>query len=412
MRNTIKVAKWEIKRNLKNKSFIISLFLTPIIFVLFGFLGSMMGDDSDNGAEGKIYVNDQMGIFESLQATVKQYDLPFELKKTDVKESDVEKKLEDKEDTAYLFINEQGFTKGNLPLYTSEDFSSTLSSQLQILAEPIKGIQIQQLGLTQEQLTAIEKPVTIQAISVDELKDKSETEKAGEETQLMERVVPGVFAGVILLSIIFSGMMIFQSASQEKKDKIAEIILSSVTPGELMQGKILGYFVLGLVQVAVFIGFGIPFILWKLSDFPLFEYLFVPELLLFLLIAVLGYLLFASIFVGIGATMSDISTAGNFQSLVIMIPFISFFFMGPVATNPTGVLAQVLSYVPFTSPVILLFRLVMLDEWSWMEISISLVILAASVWLFMKLAGKIFKVGILLYGKNATPGEIWKWIRA
>lgn len=412
MRNTMKVAKWEIKRNLKNKSFIISLFLTPIIFVLFGFLGGMMAEDSEYSSDGKIYVNDQMGVFESLQATVKQYELPFELKKTDVKEADVEKKLADKEDTAYLFINEQAFTEGTLLLYTSEDFSSVLSSQLQMLAEPIKGIQIQQLGLTQEQLAAIAKPVTIQAVSVDELKDKSEKEQIEEDTQLMERVVPGVFAGVILLSIIFSGMMIFQSASQEKKDKIAEIILSSVTPGELMQGKILGYFVLGLVQVAVFIGFGIPFILWKLSDFPLFEYLFVPELLLFLLIAVLGYLLFASIFVGIGATMSDISTAGNFQSLVIMIPFISFFFMGPVANDPTGVLAQVLSYVPFTSPVILLFRLVMLDEWSWMEVSISLAILAASVWLFMKLAGKIFKVGILLYGKNATPGEIWKWIRA
>lgn len=408
----MKVAKWEIKRNLKNKSFIISLFLTPIIFVLFGFLGGMMAEDSEYSSDGKIYVNDQMGVFESLQATVKQYELPFELKKTDVKEADVEKKLADKEDTAYLFINEQAFTEGTLLLYTSEDFSSVLSSQLQMLAEPIKGIQIQQLGLTQEQLAAIAKPVTIQAVSVDELKDKSEKEQIEEDTQLMERVVPGVFAGVILLSIIFSGMMIFQSASQEKKDKIAEIILSSVTPGELMQGKILGYFVLGLVQVAVFIGFGIPFILWKLSDFPLFEYLFVPELLLFLLIAVLGYLLFASIFVGIGATMSDISTAGNFQSLVIMIPFISFFFMGPVANDPTGVLAQVLSYVPFTSPVILLFRLVMLDEWSWMEVSISLAILAASVWLFMKLAGKIFKVGILLYGKNATPGEIWKWIRA
>lgn len=62
-----------------------------------------------------------------------------------------------------------------------------------------------------------------------------------------------------------------------------------------MQGKIVGYFVLGFVQVAVFIAFGIPFILWAMNDLPLFEYLFVPELLLFLLIAVLGYLLFAAI---------------------------------------------------------------------------------------------------------------------
>jgi ABC-2 type transport system permease protein len=135
-------------------------------------------------------------------------------------------------------------------------------------------------------------------------------------------------------------------------------------------------------------------------------------LLLFLLIAVLGYLLFAALFVGIGATMSDISTAGNFQGLVIMLPFIPLFFIGPVSADPSGTLAQVLTYVPFTSPVILLLRLVLLDEWRWLEIVLSLAVLAASVWLFMKLAGKIFKIGILLYGKNATPKEIWKWIRA
>src|SRR5699024_2716644 len=85
-------------------------------------------------------------------------------------------------------------------------------------------------------------------------------------------------------------MYIFQSASLEKKDKIAEIILSSVTPGELMQGKIIGYFILGLLQSAVLLVFAVPFAMWKL-DFPVLEYLFVPETLLFIAIAILGYLL-------------------------------------------------------------------------------------------------------------------------
>lgn len=412
MRNTMKVAKWEIKRNLKNKSFVIGLFLTPILMVVFGFLGNLMGGDTPDNETAKIYVHDELNTFANLEATVEQYKLPFELEKTNIQEADVEKKLKDAENTAYFFIDNRAFNEGTLPFYTSEDFPESLSSQVQIFTEAVKLVQMQNLGLTEEQLAAVSTPITIQALSVDQLGENSEKEQAMDQEQLMQRIVPGVFAGVILLSIIFTGMMIFQSASQEKKDKIAEIILSSVTPGELMQGKIVGYFVLGFVQVAVFIAFGIPFILWAMNDLPLFEYLFVPELLLFLLIAVLGYLLFAAIFVGIGATMSDISTAGNFQGLVIMIPFVSFFFIGPVASDPTSILAQVLSYVPFTSPVILLFRLVMLDQWSWVEISVSLAILIMSVWLFMKLAGKIFKVGILLYGKNATPGEIWKWMRA
>src|SRR5699024_1972226 len=106
-------------------------------------------------------------------------------------------------------------------------------------------------------------------------------------------------------------------------------ILSSVTPGELMQGKIIIHFILVVLQSAVLLVFAVPFAMWKL-DFPVLEYLFVPEILLFIAIAILGYLLFASLFVGIGATLEDVSTSGNFQSLVMMLPFLPFIFMGPV----------------------------------------------------------------------------------
>jgi ABC-2 type transport system permease protein len=80
--------------------------------------------------------------------------------------------------------------------------------------------------------------------------------------------------------------------------------------------------------------------------------------------------------------------------------------------EPVDSLPKLGTYIPFTSPGVLLLRLTLLDEWPWIEIIISLAILIVSIWIFMKLAGKIFKVGILMYGKNATPKEIWKWLRA
>lgn len=409
MRNSLKVAKWEIKRNLKNKTFLISLFVTPLLIVLFGLLGSLFGDDHSEKAT--VFVHDELGILTSMEAIVEQADLDLELQPTDINETDVEAELEESEDTAYMFVNETALTEGKIPVYTSNDFPNV--GQLQILTQPIKSLQLQELGLTEEQMAAIAQNIDVQVQSLDDLQGDTVTEEqlAAGEDPLMKRVVPGIFAGIILLSIIFTGMMIFQSASQEKKDKIAEIILSSVTPNELMQGKIIGYFVLAMIQAAIILVFALGFALYKFNEFPLFEYLLQPQLLLFLLIAVLGYLLFASIFVGMGATMSDISTAGNFQGMIMMIPFISFFFIGPVLSDPTGALAKALTYIPFTSPTILLARLVRLDEWNWLEISISLVILVATIWLMMKLAGKIFKVGMLMYGKNATVGEIMKWLR-
>lgn len=410
MHKTMKVAKWEIKRNLKNKSFVIGLFLTPILFLLFVFLGNLLSDADDEASnKTTVYIKDELNIFAALEETAEQLELSFDLEKTDIKEDAVKGELEDSENRAYLFLTEKGLESGVFPVYTSDDMNSLFHSQLQVFGETIKSIHLSQLGLTNEQLQEISKPIVFEQTSVDEI-GKDDSKGAGFE-DLLKKAVPGVFAGIILFSIVITSMMIFTSASEEKKDKVAEIILSSVTPGDLMQGKIVGYFVLGMIQALVILLFGIPFVMFQF-DFPIMEYLLVPETLLFTVIALLGYLLFAALFVGIGSTMADISTAGNLQGMVMLLPFLPAIFIGPVIANPSGIFAVIGSYIPFSSPGILILRLSLLDEWPWLEIIISLVILVASIWLCMKLAGKIFKVGILLYGKNATPQEIWKWLKA
>ena len=410
MRNTMKVAKWEIKRNMKSKSFLIGLFLTPVIFLAFYLIPDLFnGSDEDEAVSTTVFVNDQLGVYEDLEATVSGAGTDWELQPTDISESEATAALESEENTAYVFIDERAFEGGVLPVYQSEEISSGFMNEVQLLGAPLQAMQIEELGLTPEEAAVI-----AQGVVFEDASEEGGASGAGGglmSEDLLERVVPGAFAAIVLLSIVFTGMAIFQSASQEKKDKIAEIILSSVTPGELMQGKIIGYFVLGIIQVIVLVAFILPALVWKI-DMPLLEYLFVPELALLLAIAILGYLLFAALFVGIGATMADIGTAGNFQGMVMMLPFTAFIFIGPVISDPSGIWAQIGSYIPFTAPGVLILRLSLLEEWPWVEIIIAVAILIASVWIFMKLAGKIFKTGILMYGKNATPGEIWKWIRA
>ncbi|WP_085993933.1 ABC transporter permease [Oceanobacillus senegalensis] len=409
MRNSMKVAKWEIKRNMKNKTYLIGLFLTPIFIVGFMFLGSIFGNDSDeaNSEAMDIFIHDQLNVYSSIEEAASGFN--WNIHQTDIREEDVAGELESSENTAYLFLTNEALKNGIIPVYTSEETVPFFFDQLQVLKNTIKAHQMEQLGLSSEQLAVISSNITFEKFTAQQT---SESEQADIEPNIsLNKIIPGAFAGFIFLSIVFTGMAIFQSASQEKKDKIAEIILSSITPTDLMQGKIIGYFVLGIIQTIVSIIVVLPVVAWRM-DLPIWEHLFVPELLLFIFIAILGYLLFASIFVGIGATMSDISTAGNFQGLVMMLPFATFIFIGPVISDPSGMWAQIGSYIPFTSSGVLLLRLSILDSWPWVEIIISLAILIVSILLFMKLAGKIFKVGILMYGKNATPGEIWKWIRA
>ncbi len=414
MRHSMKVAKWEIKRNLKNKSYLIGLFLTPIIILAFGFIGNLIGGDTNDTGESSeeitVFVNDQLGVFSSMEEAVSDSGMPWTLLKTDLAENEIADELIESENTAYLFLNEQAFDEGVFPIYTSDDMGPHFINQAGMMQGPIVAYQMEQLGLTEEQSQVISQGVHFEEKDAEALINE-ETGEIESEDDFLAKLVPAAFAGIIFISIIFTGMAIFQSASQEKKEKIAEIILSSLTPSELMQGKIIGYFVLGLIQAAILLLFIVPFILY-LTDIPLLEYLFVPETVLYIVIAVLNYLLFAAIFVGIGATMEDISTAGNFQGLVMMLPFLPFLFIGPIISDPTGIIAQIGSYIPFTAPGVLLLRLAILDVWPWIEIIISLVVILVSTGLFIKLAGKIFQVGILMYGKNATPGEIWKWMKA
>jgi len=283
MNNTMKVVRWEIKRNMKSKSFVIGLFLTPAMFALVLFLPSFF-----KGANG----SSEMGMMSS---------------------------------------------------------------------------------------------------------------------QTLAQIVPGIFAGIILLSIIYTGMMTFQSASQERKDKMAEIILSSLTPTELMQGKIFGYFVLGLIQVFVWISLALPFILWKF-EVSILSYLFTFDTIIFLMFAILGYLFFAALFVGLGATIEDVSASGSFQGMVLMLPFVPVMFISSILQDPNSTVVKAVSYIPFTSPFVMIFRLTLMKDWIWWEIALSVAILCLSIWICTKLAGKIFKIGIQKYGKNATPKEIWKWM--
>ncbi len=410
----MKVARWELKRNLKNKSFIIGLFLTPAIFALFMIVPSLFSSDDDEAEDIHLYIKDELGVFDVMEDIARAEEWEhITLEKTELDHSNMVKHITNEEYAAYLEITEEHIQSGSIPLYVNEEIDDWFVFQVSQLEEPVRMVQLDQLGLSAQEIEVIahgvEFDVTYAEGATDEASEAVSEDGFFSGEDPLERIIPGAFAGIILFSIVMSGMMVFQSASQEKKDKIAEIILSSLTPNELMQGKIIGYFVLGLIQVFVWIGLAIPLIMWKF-EIAIFEYLLVPELIILLALAVLGYLLFAALFVGLGATMEDVSTSGNFQGVVLMLPFLPLILIGPIIDNPSGLVAQIGSYIPFTSPAILIMRLTMLDVWPWIEIAVGGGILIVSVWIMMKLAGKIFQVGILMYGKNATPREIWKWL--
>ncbi|REJ33160.1 MAG: hypothetical protein DIU83_06970 [Bacillota bacterium] len=128
------------------------------------------------------------------------------------------------------------------------------------------------------------------------------------------------------------------------------------------------------------------------------------------LFTLLGYLFYAAVFVGVGATLEDIQSASNTQGLVFMLPMVSFLFIPPVTSNPDGFIAKVGTFFPPSSPLITMIRIGMEAAAAW-EAAVAAVIMLVSTWLVVKAASRLFRTGMLMYGKNATWKEMWRWIR-
>lgn len=144
---------------------------------------------------------------------------------------------------------------------------------------------------------------------------------------------------------------------------------------------------------------------------PVLSYLVLPELPLMLVFAILGSLLYASLFVSFGATIHDIYSAGNFQGILFLLPMLPLLFFGPILANPHGLVARIGTYFPFSTSGVMVLRLVLSTRVPGPEVAAALALLAATAYLVMRLAGRVFRVALLMYGKNATPREIFRWMR-
>lgn len=397
MRDSLKVAGWEIKKMLRNKSFVISILLTPLLMVVFSALPTLLAK-FETDRDFTLYVIDEVGVYETLQASMVDGS-NIVLEKFEGSPVDIEARVLGKNNEGYLVLTRDVYDSRTVTIRMGGDGMPTFDSFNRVLELVLRQTMLGEYGLSPDTIAAATTGFAVKTVSLTQKGD------------ILRKIIPAIFGGLIIMAVFITGIMTMQSAIVEKKDRMAEILLSSITPYNLMQGKILGYFVLGMIQVMSWLIFGI-IAAYSILKIPVLTYLLVPQLPLVLFFALAGYLLYAALLVAMGATIEDMSTATNFQSIIFMIPMLPIFFVPPVIVNPNGVIALIGSYFPFTTPGVMLMRLTLSTTMTVMDILLPAALLVVSVWLMMKLAGKIFKTGILMYGKNATPSEIWRWIRA
>jgi ABC-2 type transport system permease protein len=224
--------------------------------------------------------------------------------------------------------------------------------------------------------------------------------------------LPYVFSILFVITIFTTSGFLLQGVSEEKEGRIIEILLSSISPTQLLAGKILGLGALGLIQVVVWLGAGAALLSAATALFALAGVIkFGLDTILFgVVYFILGYLLFATLMAvagSMGTTQRESQQIASIFSLAAAIPFMAMSF---VFTNPNSTVAVVLSYVPLTSPVMMLMRLGLGDVPPG-QIAISLALLVVGIVLSLWAGAKIFRASLLMYGKRPNLKDLARAFR-
>jgi ABC-2 type transport system permease protein len=225
--------------------------------------------------------------------------------------------------------------------------------------------------------------------------------------RLADFMLPYFLTFLFVISIMTSAGYVLRSVAEEKESRVMEILLSSLTTDQLLAGKILGLCGAGLTQLLIWLGMGL---LPALLLLPRLD-LALSQLFLALVFFLLGFLLFGSLMGATGALGANLRESQQISLIWTMPAVIPLLFISFLIAEPNGVLARVLSFIPLTSPVAMMIRIAS-GQVPWWDALIAALILTGSLIFFVKLASRLFRLGVLMYGKRPTLRELSRWLRA
>jgi ABC-2 type transport system permease protein len=220
---------------------------------------------------------------------------------------------------------------------------------------------------------------------------------------------------MLYMILVFYGQQVMQGALEEKSSRVIEVLTSAVAPTELMAGKLGGLCALALIQVSIWIGTAAVLtssglLAAKLAmDFPM-PTLSPLVVVNFFILFFLGFLLFSTIYLMIGSAFNSLQEAQQVAGPAIMLIVAPFFFFTAVINAPDSTLAVVTSLIPFFTPLVMMLRIAVKVPPLW-QILTAYGLCSATIALMIWLCARIYRVGILMYGKKPTIQEIWRWVR-
>jgi ABC-2 type transport system permease protein len=238
-----------------------------------------------------------------------------------------------------------------------------------------------------------------------------ESPKGGFERENMTRrllllLAPLVFGFILAVGIFTAGSYLLQGLGEEKESRILESLLAMVTPDELLAGKLLGLGSASLVLVLVWGSLGGVSIAFQAANLSIAPMTYLLGAYYF----IVGYFFFASFMLGIGSLVSSYQEANQWAALISFSAMLPFFLLTTIVDQPHGALAATLSIFPWTAPVTMMMRLPAGGVPAW-QIAASMSLLLVCTLLMLRASAKVFRIGLLMYGKTPTLPEIMRWVR-
>ena len=429
MRKFLAVVKREYTQRVRAKMFIVSTILLPLVMALFVVVPALIVN-MDTGSAMRLAVVDQTGkMYPHLKQALESDDSSQEAngqrgrrfgsfvlqevnangQSLDQLRANLDQRLRAKELDGYLILPPDFLLSGQVEFFNRNPGDLLSQGTLQsALNRAIREQRLIEAEVDTKTRLKVFQPVSLQTVKVG---DRGAQRDFGDSFVLVFGV-----GFVMYLAILMYGQIVLGAVIEEKETRIAEILFSSVRPFALMMGKLVGVSLVALTQLAIW---GLAFSALALygaaalaangmpSRIPRVPFVYYIYFGLFFL---LGYFIYSTIYALVGSMVTTAQEGGQLAMPIILILVVSFYLFLPVSRSPDSSFSFWVSMLPFSAPVAMLVRIVTQTPPFW-QIALSLLIGLCTVFVIMWIASRVYRVGMLMYGKRASIPEAWRWAR-
>ena len=407
MNKTLSIFRHEFRKTIKKVGFIILTLSLPVLALLgIAVYQIVSGIAAPPPEATKVGYVDQIGDFDQFTSQGNVTLLHF---------ADIDEALQAliNQEITYYFIIPNDLISGEvIKLYTLQKeltppAATTIAIKNFISSNLLTG------KVPVDVITWVESPLSLVSTTL-----TSTGEEAPKQVGYINFIVPGIFSFLLALSLIFSSTYVLQSLSEEKENRVMEILLSSVSTRQLLTGKVLGLGAAGLTQVAVWV-MSFPLLLNLASSSVggiiggIISTIKVPFSfwILGILYFILGYALFAVLSACISAVTSTVQEAQGLAAIYTIFNFVPFWFISLLLIFPNSPIWVILSIFPFTAPVVILLRLGLFGVPAW-QLAVSIIVLILCITGGLLMAGKLLRAYTLMYGRRPDLKEIVRSLKA